>query len=273
MPAAVFNYAHYLADPYPWMLGRFIVPASRLDEFETALRDSEWAGSGSTWRLSLLSDAASADIGRVDDFNRRHQAPGGCEARIDSIEVRTRTEREIEAASRAVARRFDLFCEIPIAGEVATLLAALRREGAHAKIRCGGAAADGFPATAHLAGFLQACSCAGVGFKATAGLHHALRGEYRLNYDPGSPSAVMHGFLNLFLAAAWTRSGVTAEVTAGILEERAATAFSFSDGSIGWRGRKIGAAEIAAARRGFALAFGSCSFAEPAAELKGLGLV
>jgi hypothetical protein len=96
---------------------------------------------------------------------------------------------------------------------------------------------------------------------------------YRLNYDPDSPSTVMHGFLNLLLAAAWTRAGMKEGETLALLEEQNAAAFEFSDRAVRWRGRQISAAEIAGARREFAVAFGSCSFTEPAAELRALGLI
>ena len=43
--------------------------------------------------------------------------------------------------------------------------------------------------------------------KATAGLHHALRGDYRLTYEPDSARRTMHGFVNLVLAAALLLAG------------------------------------------------------------------
>ena len=43
---------------------------------------------------------------------------------------------------------------------------------------------------------------AGVPFKATAGLHHAIRGEYPLTYAKDSPRGEMFGYLNVFIAAA-----------------------------------------------------------------------
>ena len=45
-----------------------------------------------------------------------------------------------------------------------------------------------FPATGDLLRFLRAASAHRVPFKATAGLHHPLRAEYRLTYEPDSPS-------------------------------------------------------------------------------------
>ena len=39
MAAAVANYDAYLRGEYSWILGRFIVPVARLEEFEKALAD------------------------------------------------------------------------------------------------------------------------------------------------------------------------------------------------------------------------------------------
>src|SRR6266496_109955 len=36
MVQSVANYAHYLHHPHSWLLGRFVLPASRLDEFLAA---------------------------------------------------------------------------------------------------------------------------------------------------------------------------------------------------------------------------------------------
>ena len=77
--------------------------------------------------------------------------------------------------------------------------------GVRAKIRTGGGTAEAFPSCADLAHFLQACATANVPFKATAGLHHPVRSMRPLTAGAESPSAMMHGFVNVFLAARRTR--------------------------------------------------------------------
>ena len=59
--------------------------------------------------------------------------------------------------------------------------------------------------------FLIACRRHGVTFKATAGLHHAMRGSYPLTYERASESGTMFGFLNVFLAALFVGDGLGAE--------------------------------------------------------------
>jgi hypothetical protein len=124
-----------------------------------------------------------------------------------------------------------------------------------------------------LARFIQACADAGVPFKATAGLHHPLRGKYRLTYEAGSPHGMMFGFLNVFLAAALARTGLTARELAMLLEESDATAFAFTESGASWRGRNVSRTEISAVRHHVALSFGSCSFREPVDDLRSLGLL
>ena len=50
-------------------------------------------------------------------------------------------------------------------------------------------------------------------------------------------------------------------------------AFSLSEGALRWREREAGAAEVARVRRSLFGGFGSCSVAEPADELRALGIL
>lgn len=154
-----------------------------------------------------------------------------------------------------------VYVEIP---DVA-LLDELARRGLRAKIRTGGLIVDAFPAIANVAEFLRACKAKGVVFKATAGLHHPLRCVKPLTYEPNAPTGMMHGFLNVFLAAAML------DHADGILAETDADAFAFDDDGASWRGHRVSTASLAAMRRDFATSFGSCSFEEPINDLKELG--
>jgi hypothetical protein len=121
-----------------------------------------------------------------------------------------------------------------------------------AKLRTGGVTPESIPSPAEVAEFIWDCARAPVPFKATAGLHHPVRAEHRLTYAPDGPRAVMHGFVNVFLAAAaaWraVQSGEAAETpdppaaVVGILMERDAAAFTIDGPSSlarhGTRGRR-----------------------------------
>jgi hypothetical protein len=58
-----------------------------------------------------------------------------------------------------------------------------------------------------------------------------------------------------------------------LLDEQSAEAFHFDSDGIGWRQHRFSRHEIAAARRSFAVSFGSCSFTEPIDDLRSLRLL
>lgn len=170
-------------------------------------------------------------------------------------EVKATTEEEVAAFPPGV------YVEI---ADIA-LLDAIRRHGQRAKIRTGGITPDAFPAIDDVAEFLRACKAKGVAFKATAGLHHPLRCVKPLTYEPNAPIGTMHGFLNVFLAAALP------DHADAILAESDPSAFAFDDDAASWRGHRVTTEEIVAMRRDFATSFGSCSFEEPIEDLRALG--
>ena len=142
-----------------------------------------------------------------------------------------------------------------------------------AKIRTGGLTPEAIPSSQEVAGFLYAAAARRLPFKATAGLHHPVRAEYPLTYAPDAPRAVMHGFLNVFVAAAFAWMHTPLPALLDILEEADARAFEFRDGELQWRGHGISTGQIEDARANFAHSFGSCSFEEPVEGLRELGLL
>ena len=98
-------------------------------------------------------------------------------------------------------------------------------------------------------------------------------GDYPLTYDDGAPRARMFGFLNIFAAAAFAQGRASERVLTEIVDESDASAFHFSDDEMVWRDHKVSARQVASARSSLGLAFGSCSFQEPADSLRELGLL
>jgi hypothetical protein len=145
--------------------------------------------------------------------------------------------------------------------------------GGFAKVRTGGLAPEAIPTAEDLAKFLCAAATRRIPFKATAGLHHPVRSARPLTYAVDSPRATMHGFLNVFAAAALAWHGMDEPHVVQLLEERDPSAFLFSDDDLLWNGHRLTTEQIAQARREFAHSFGSCSFEEPVTELRGLGLL
>lgn len=267
MREAVEAYAAYLASADAWALGRFVVTAARLEEFAREAapflpRDR----SGEPWRLSVLL-APDADPGPLLAFNARHAGA----AFVDTVEVKAALPDEIAAAG-AFARTMVTYVEIPHDREPAPLVEAIRVVNARAKIRTGGVTAYAFPTPQQVLRFVRACLEAGVAFKATAGLHHPLRAEYALTYADDAPRGTMHGYLNVFLAAAWVAAGLPDEAALALLEERDPSAFALGEDAVRWRDHVLTRAELERARERVITGFGSCSFREPLDDAAALGL-
>lgn len=272
MDDAVRAYADYRGGPDAWMLGRFVVPASRLEEFETAGVELLPASASSSWALSALVGAdVELDVRSIERFNDRHRDARNGAVHVDTVELKASRADEILAADEFVGG-FDAFIEVPVAEDPGGLIAAIADIGAKAKIRTGGLTPDAIPGARHVARFVRRCMEHGVAFKATAGLHHPLRAEYALTYEAEAPRGVLYGFLNMLLAAALMRDGLDDAAALDLLEERDAAAISFDGEAVRWREHALAAGQLREARHEI-VAFGSCSFREPLDELRAMGLL
>ena len=136
-------------------------------------------------------------------------------------------EMKVEHAEDAVVLLATLpesvtaYFELPLDADPAPLAGGRGR----AKVRTGGLTPDAFPAAGDLARWISRCAAARVPFKATAGLHHPLRSLQRCTYQPDSPTALMHGFVNVFLAAALLWHGGSEAAAIATLEEQSPACF------------------------------------------------
>ncbi len=231
------------------MLGRFVVPAARLDEFEESMNGQPPAPVSALGGANLESDVQRISRSRM---------------KIDAIEIKAGDAYAIDSALRAMRPGLTPYFEIANVD----LIPVISKKGARAKIRTGGTTPEAFPPAEFIAAFLECCARTGVAFKATAGLHHPLRSHRPLTYSKDAPSGWMFGFLNVFIAAMLARKGVAAEELAPLLLVEDSTEFRFESGAITWREHSISEREITATRRDFAISFGSCSFEEPVEDLK-----
>jgi hypothetical protein len=281
MEKAVANHAAYRTSNDRWALGRFVVPVARLDEFQEAV--APHLSAGAPWELSaLVGEDPAADANRVNAFRRWAER----RARVVAIEARVGDSDRVAAVTSALPPRgateldaglevwlevpWSLVPEAPDAGddaELRTLLRAIRDAGAFAKARTGGVTPDLFPSPGRLLAFLRAALGEGVRFKATAGLHHPLRGSYPLTYAPDAQRGVMFGYLNVLLATAVLRAGGSDEEGLAALVESDPNAISFGAEALAWGRFRFDAAELADLRTRTLGGFGSCSLREPVDEL------
>lgn len=283
MAAALAEYAAARQGPYAWMLGRFIVPASRIAELQAAL------GAGEPLPLSVIVDAGSDPQGwlsRVQQILDGLNALRGDEqrVRVEALEIpltplaTLRDTYDAPIGQFAAALRqaglgdLPAFVEIPRdhrwKSELESALFALARHKLGAKLRCGGVVPEAFPSANDVAIFICAAIAQnGVPMKATAGLHHPIR---HLDHQLGVP---MNGFLNLLTAAAFARAGMDPSNVLGIVACEDAHHFRFSEHGLEWEGEHVHVDDLRATRAQGFISYGSCSFSEPTSDLHGLGML
>lgn len=208
-------------------------PPAQLSVAEAIEEDRRARASDESWILGRLAWPASK-LAELGDEDREltlildAAAPEG-DPRVQAVEGRGDPADFVGRAEEVYVEGGDL-------DEIA-------RFGLCAKIRCGG---ERVPTIDELADFIHGCRERTLPFKATAGLHHAVR-------QNGG-----HGFLNVLAAALFEEDA---------LAEEDAEAFRVTDTEFRWRDR------FAPPSRGLFVGFGSCSFFEPVDELKAIGLV
>jgi hypothetical protein len=239
---------------YPMLTHRFLCPASRLGELRATL-DEDPAG-GPPLRLGVILDTGLDGLAVA---LAELAAEPRCE--LVGLELPAPSESAVAEALAAVSDvDVPVFLEGPRdPGWLGSLGQWAGPALRGAKVRCGGARAELFPSPEELAAFIHACWAATVPFKATAGLHRAVRG---LDERDG---IVHHGFLNLLLACGSAVRGETESGLAAVLAE------TDPDQLAGWAEEvSPGNAKLA---RSLLVAYGSCSTSEPREEAAGLGLL
>lgn len=278
MPEAVKNYARYVESGHRWMLGRLVCPVAKVEAFEKAATPLLPKGeTDDPWRLSgiVSLENISEQIDTIFRFNDQHEtvaSAGRCV--IDVIEVKASTVAEIEKIMKVVPEQLEPFIELDHRQDLRGLLAAIAGTGGRAKIRCGGVTPDLIPSVGEVARFIANCAAAEVSFKFTAGLHHPMRSEQALTYEQDAPRSTMHGFLNVFTAAAMARvNRLGADELHDIITETDPKSFIFTDTGLTWHEHFVPTARLSRVRESFAISVGTCSFTEPIEDLMEIGLL
>jgi hypothetical protein len=249
MEAALARHESDAAAEVGVLSGRFVCPAARLDELQQAL------ASGSVLRLALIvspfSPEAIAEAVTVVAGDRRLELAGleGPLAEGSSFD------------GKGLPDGVPAFAEIPVTGEwrprFEEVVGAPAPVGV--KIRCGGVRPELFPTSQQLAALVHACAAAGVPFKATAGLHHAVR------YRDERTGFQHHGYLNLLIAAGRAASGGDPAAIVEALDEAEPDRLVAEAHAI--------SPDHARATRRLFVSYGSCSTSEPVEDLRALGLL
>jgi hypothetical protein len=271
MQEAVVNYSLNAAGPYNWMLGRFVLPVARLEEFIQIASGLITPDRTKGCRLSVLAGENIAQTIRdVVSFNQKY----GPEFCVDSLEVKASSISKVDNTVGLLPSEITAYFEITQNENFVDLVAGLALKGQRAKIRTGGITPNEFPKSLDVIRFIRTCAAANVPFKATAGLHHPIRCYRPLTYAADAPKGTMHGFLNLFLMSGFVRQDFKVTRLEQVMEEEFDEVFHFEEGGVRWRDDGfLTLSEIDQLRKHGIQSFGSCSFDEPVADLQGLGLL
>ncbi|MGI5503710.1 hypothetical protein [Lentzea sp. CA-135723] len=252
MPDAVRGHLDGRVGEWSGVMGLFLCPASRLAELITELIKVKPA---KPIALSLVIDTGLGGVPKAVSI---------VESRSELLALRMVEMPAPSDVDEVWLERVSEFVPEDVIRVVeprrggAEWLDGVRRvieHGSWPKLRCGGLSQENFPSVEEVADFLSVVSGGGVAFKATAGLHKAVRYTDEQGFTH-------HGFLNLLVATARSLSGrdVREALASTDAEALTAEAKALSD-------------QAAHAVRGVFASYGSCSLAEPVADLEGLGLL
>jgi hypothetical protein len=260
MPAAVRGYLDALAGDRAGIVGVFVCPVSRLPELIVEVVKAKPA---EPLPISLVVDNGLGGVPKAVSTveSRRNML------RLRMVEMAapsdvdaTWLERVAEFVPEDVVRVVE-----PVRPALADRQAWLEgvrrvaRYGCWPKLRCGGLRAGSFPAAGDVAEFMAAVCAENVPFKATAGLHHAIR------YQDEETGYRHHGFVNLMVAVSRTLASGQVDTATAALESDDADELV----------TELNAMPESAARslrQAFA-SYGSCSLDEPFDDLSRLGLL
>lgn len=224
MPEALRAHAAYRAGDIARYVGPFVCPADRLGELAAEGPEPP--------AVSVVSSTAE-----VAPY------PG---VRIVAVEVRPGAE-PVELPAGVTG-----YLEFPRDADVEEWAQKLADSGWRAKFRTGGLSVDAFPSDEEFAEWIAAAVRAGVPFKCTAGLHHAV-----CYHDPAT-GFDHHGFVNVLVATDLARSGAAIAEIAEALRNPAVV-------------ERV--PDVDPAVRESFVSFGTCSIAGPLDDLRALGLL
>ncbi len=246
---AVPTHDQHRAASYADLVGPFVLAANDLDALAPLVADHA-PGSLAVSLTAPLPDAQAA-------LTMAESIPA---VRVTNLEVAIPDGIAAEGVASSLqdslaGRGLSVYVEIPRDHRRPALVSSLSGTGYLAKLRTGGVRADLYPDEKELAEALVALARAEVAFKATAGLHHAVRNT---DVETGFEQ---HGFLNLLTAADAARAGADVDELVVLLAERDPERVVTAVRGLGESVRDT------------FRSFGTCAITEPAEELGALGLL
>lgn len=301
LDTSLHKYRDYRNSEHDWMLSRYIIPASRLEELKAY--DEKLFGQAPPYDFSVLGagteTAASyfENLERMVEQIRKFHSVHGSHVTSRILEVKLPREVVLshdkdllmEVFEETMARLndtdeappavfFEAYLEESWKKDIQHVLKMIHRynsgqpeESATAlgfKLRCGGTEASMFPTVEQLTYILNLVKDNRVPLKCTAGLHHPVR------HYADSVKTKMHGFLNVFGGAMLHyEHNLSENELLQIIREEDHDHFSFTEDAFEWKDKAISVDRIQELRQHALISFGSCSFKEPREDLQEWGLL
>ncbi len=253
LPQAVPAHREHVQAWYADLVGPFLCATSRVPQLQEALVAAD--------ALAPLPVTLIADSGVLGVEQARNLLLDDDRVELVGLEValprdgdpHVFAQHTLEALSFAVPTAI----EVPVVPGWEKALDVLAADGAErAKFRTGGPTGAAVPAPDVLADLIHATVTRALPYKLTAGLHHALHG---MEETEGVPH---HGFLNVLAATAAAADGADRGALADLLVLREAEALL-----------RVLRAVPPSLVRARLTSIGTCSIADPVADLVALGLL
>ena len=292
---AIKNYATYRDQSENWMLSKFVIPSSKLQELEPY---TEIFTKNPPFCFSVLGGTAAStnEFKRILDtvltnITNFEAAVGKELVSIEALELKVPVLRDILFILNIISDTIDKYdTEIGLEIYLEFNLSQKHNEDLKLilrhikefnfnnknkkikfigyKVRTGGVEAKDFPSIDKLASIVFECNNYGVQLKATAGLHHPIR-----RYDI-TVQTHMYGFINVIGACILSSiHKLKFDTIYEILQDEEPLNFKFTDQKFSWRDYEATKEQIEFSRLKSFISFGSCSFDEPREDLKSLGLL
>jgi hypothetical protein len=253
MPDAIRDHLAARSSDRAGVLGLFLCPASRLPELITELIKVK---PGKPISLSLVIDTGLGGVPKAlsivesrSELLALRMVEMPAPSDVDDVWL----ERVSEFVPEDVVRVIE-----PRRGGP-DWLEGIRRvveHGSWPKLRCGGQSRENFPSVTEVADFLGVIHEGEASFKATAGLHNAVR------HTDEQTGFNHYGFLNLLVATSRALDGGDVHEA---LKSTEATALAEEAARL--------SDQAAHAVRGVFASYGSCSLTDPVNDLRELGLL
>ncbi|MCW9706967.1 hypothetical protein [Fodinibius salsisoli] len=298
LESALINYETYRRSSDVWMLSRFIIPVSKLQELspygESLFTEKKpWDFSVLGKRTETLSEFSAYLDETVAAMEQLHTVyPGSVTTDMFEIalprEVVFANDQSLVAEACRITEKhfgddstlpgsvfFEAYFEESWQKDISEILKGIEvhnnqpdeENGIHAgfKLRCGGVEKRAFPSIEQIAFVIRQAKEYNVALKATAGLHHPVR------HYAEEVQTKMHGFFNVFGGAMLNaKFGLSQKNLEQILRDEDAEHFEFTDVGFKWQEWSLSVEEITKLRNEVITTFGSCSFDDPREDLKKL---